>query len=228
MAEATAEPFDRAEFDQLNERVARLEGIVVSTSESLTKLQETVVGAIQLFSRLNDKTKTDSTDVPEVEEPKPEVETPKPKEIIKHNRGHIHLHTTNMKDYIEAREIARGIVVFMEIDSKTNKYTSTLEFGEIPPPPKEPWFVRVFVENKDARRIWMMSVEGNNRSKCLEHIPSLKELVITGTDAQLESFLRDWNIKHKKERLIVRWFGSHFDVPALQKKYPDINIYVAT
>jgi hypothetical protein len=156
------------------------------------------------------------------------VDTPKPKEIIKHNRGHIHLHTTNMKDYIEAREIPRGIVVFMEIDSKTNKYTSTLEFGEIPPPPKEPWFVRVFVENKDARRIWMMSVEGNNRSKCLEHIPSLKELVITGTDAQLDSFLRDWNIKHKKERLIVRWFGSHFDVPALQKKYPDINIYVAT
>jgi hypothetical protein len=133
-----------------------------------------------------------------------------------------------MKDYIVARKIPGGIVVFMEIDGTTNKYTSTREFGVIPPPPKDEWVVRVYVENKDARRIWMMSVEGNNRSKCLEHIPSLKELVITGTDAQLESFLRDWNIKHKTERLIVRWFGSHFDVPALQKKYPDINIYVTT
>ena len=58
MAEATAEPFDRAEFDQLNERVARLEGIVATTSTSLTKLQETVVGAIHLFTQLNNKTKT--------------------------------------------------------------------------------------------------------------------------------------------------------------------------
>jgi len=227
MAEATAEPFNRTEFNQLKHAVAQLEEQVKTTDASLTKLRETVLEAISLIPTTLSAPKTNRIDVSYQETPNPEVETPKPPKIIKHNRGHIYLHTSNIKDYIEAREFPRGFVVFMEIDREKNTYTSNLEFGVIPPPPKDKWSVSVLVANKDARDIWMMSVERNERTKCLEILPQRKELVITGTDAQLQSFLNDWSVNHRTQRLIVRWFGNRFDVPALKKQFPDIEIQVA-